>query len=94
MEIAHIEAVLKLASATYGDEGWREVAEGKTISFYVGHAGSTLNIQRTVAVRVDGPLVHARTSRGELYVVTLEDLFAGVVEGSAQSSRKAGFVGA
>jgi hypothetical protein len=40
---------------------------------------------------VDGPLIAARTVRGEEYLLTLEDVFAGAVEPQAQGGRRAGF---
>ena len=43
-------------------------------------------------MRVEGGLLHARTVKGDVYVLALSDLFAGAVEGGTTTSRKAGFV--
>ena len=50
------------------------------------------SVQRIEAVRAEAGLVHARTKKGELFVLALQDVFAGAVEETQGSSRKAGFV--
>ena len=45
-----------------------------------------------MALRLDGPLLHARTQRGEVFVLCLADVFAGAVDEPAEQGRKAGFV--
>ena len=51
-----------------------------------------LSSHKIEGVRQAQGLVHARTKKGELFVLALEDVFAGAVEETQGSSRKAGFV--
>lgn len=93
MESAHLTNILtEIAQATVRD-GWFEAPEGKTLTVYASRTGSSLSASKVNAVRLDGELVQARTTRGETYILYLADLFAVVVEGTAEASkRKAGFV--
>jgi hypothetical protein len=49
-------------------------------------------VGRIEALRLENSLVKTRSVRGELYVLALEDLFAGAVEAPALGGRKPGFV--
>ena len=93
MENAHLKSILtEVAQATERD-GWLEAPEGKTLTLYANRNGSSVNAQKVTAVKLVGELIHARTVRGETYVFYLADVFAAVVEGTAEASkRKAGFV--
>jgi hypothetical protein len=92
MQTEHLKAILTAAGAREADEGWNEAPEGRTITLYAAHDGATLTIPRAVAIRVLGEMVHARTQKGETYIVMQADLFAGSVDGSANAGRKAGFI--
>jgi hypothetical protein len=89
----HLAALLALAEATPDAQGWSSLPDGRHLTLHVATAGGvSLAVGRVEALKVGGPLVTARTAKGELYVVRLEDIFAGAVEGPSNSSRKAGFV--
>lgn len=62
------------------------------MTLHLAHDGATLTIGRISAVRCDGKLVYAKSTQGEQYVVSLDDVFAGSVEGPKDVARKAGFV--
>ena len=88
----HLTALLKTAEAKKDGDGWHALSEGKHMTLYVGSNGASLSVQRVEAVRQEGQIVRARTVRGEVFVLALEDVFAGAVEGAKSSNRKAGFV--
>jgi len=87
----HLSALLSAAEAKKDDKGWVAGADGRLLTLYVAYGGAALTVGRVEAVRVDGKLVHARTNRGELYVLALTDVYAGAIEGATATSRKAGF---
>lgn len=92
MQNEHLKSILATLGTQEGSEGWNEAPEGRTLTLYAARNGATLTIPRAVAVRVVGELVHARTLKGETYIVLQSDLFAGSIEGTTSSGRKAGFL--
>ena len=87
----HLTALLSAAEAKKDDKGWVGAADGRLFTFYVAYGGAGLTVGRVEAIKVDGKLVHARTNRGELYLLALSDVYAGAIEGPTATSRKAGF---
>jgi hypothetical protein len=89
----HLAALLALAEASPDTQGWTSFGHGRHLTLHVATSGGvSLAVGRIEALKVGGPLVTARTAKGELYVVRLEDVFAGAVEAAGGSARKAGFV--
>lgn len=89
----HWAALVEASGAKKDGEGFLLPPEGKLLTLYVSSNGATLSVQRIEAVREEAGLVRARTKKGELFVLALQDLFAGAVEETQGSSaRKAGFV--
>jgi hypothetical protein len=88
----HWAALVEASGAKKDEQGFLAPPEGKLLTLYVSSSSATLSVQRIEAVRHEAGLVHARTKKGELFVLALEDIFAGAVEESQGSSRKAGFV--
>jgi hypothetical protein len=88
----HLASLLGSAKAKKDDEGWFVPAEGRHWTLYVASSGASLNVGRVEAVRTEGALLHARTVKGELFVLALEDVFAAALEAPAAGGRKAGFV--
>ncbi len=88
----HWAALIEASGAKKGEGGFLSPPEGKALTLYVSSGSATLSVQRIEAVRHEQGLVHARTKKGELFVLALTDIFAGAVEESQGSSRKAGFV--
>ena len=88
----HLTALLKTAESKKDGDGWHTLGEGKQLTLYVGFNGASLSVQRVEAVRQEGQILRARTARGEVFVLALEDLYAGAIDGNKATSRKAGFV--
>ncbi|HEY2406958.1 MAG TPA: hypothetical protein VGM29_04495 [Polyangiaceae bacterium] len=89
----HLSALLTAAQATKDDKGWAAASEGRLLTLYVAYNGAGFTVSRIEAVKVDGQQVHARTNKGELYVLALSDVYAGAIEAASGSgaARKAGF---
>lgn len=88
----HLSALLEAAGAQKGDDGWSAPPDGRHFTFHVSSSGASLTVGRVRGVRTADGLLHARTVNGETYVLALEDVFAGAIDGEAKSGRKAGFV--
>jgi hypothetical protein len=88
----HWAALVEASGAKKDDKGFLVPPEGKLLTLYVSSGSSTLTVQRIEAVRLEQGLVHARTKKSELFVLALQDVYAGAVEETQGSSRKAGFV--
>jgi hypothetical protein len=88
----HLSALLAAAGAKKDSEGWIKAPDGRHLILHAAFSGVGLTVSRVSAVRVEGGLVHARTSKGDLFILALSDVFAGAVEGASTSGRKAGFV--
>jgi len=87
----HLTALLNAADAKKDDKGWVAASDGRLFTLYVAYGGASMSVGRVDAVRVEGKLLHARTSKGELYLLALADVYAGAIEGPTATSRKAGF---
>ena len=89
----HLEAILKQASAKLDKDGFHALPEGAVLTLYVAHDGASLTISKVEAIRLDGELVFARTSKRETYTLVQTDLFALAVEGTVgqPARRTAGF---
>jgi hypothetical protein len=88
----HLAALLGTAKAKKDDEGWQVPSEGRLVTLYVASNGASMNVGRVEALQAQGTLLKARTVKGELYVLALEDVFAAAIEPPAATGRKAGFV--
>jgi hypothetical protein len=89
----HLTAIIGAAEAKKDSQGWWVMPEGRHATLYASSQGSSLTMGRVEAMRLEGPLLKARTVRGEVYVVALVDVFAGQVEPQPQGARRAGFAG-
>jgi len=87
----HLSALLAVAEAKKDNKGWHNTAEGHLVTLYVSHDGGTLTVGRVEAVKRDGDLLTLRTVKGETFVVSQSDAFAGHVEATSKQSRRAGF---
>jgi hypothetical protein len=88
----HLQALFAAAQAKKTEQGWMALPDGRAVTLYVAADGATLTISRVRALKLEGPLVHAETHKGEHYVVALEDAYAGSVEAPAAATKKAGFL--
>jgi hypothetical protein len=93
-----LRTVLETAEAKIdkGDkDGWAALPEGRSLTFYVAHNGASLTVSKISAVRVAQGVVRAKSVKGQLFVLSLPDIFAAALDGAGEpsSSRKAGFLG-
>ena len=72
------------------DKGAKRAAQ--RIMLYVAHGGVGLTVGQVVALRCDDELLVARTHKGEVYHLAMEDVFAMAAEASTEVERKAGFL--
>ena len=88
----HLSALIVAGEGKKNDEGWIALPEGRSLTLYVAAGNSTLTIGRIQTLRVDNALLHARTYKGEHYVIALVDAYAGSVDAPAGVAKKAGFL--
>lgn len=91
MTLEELKSVLAAAEVTHEGE-WAELPEGRTATVHVACNGVGLPISRVTALKFVSPLLHAKTSREELFVVSTADVFAFAVDLGSHHGRKAGFV--
>lgn len=88
----HLASLLGSAKAKKDGDGWLVPADGRHWTLYVAASGASMNVSRVEALKSEGALLHARTVKGEIFVLAREDVFAGALEAPAAGGRKAGFV--
>jgi hypothetical protein len=90
-----LKAVLDTAHAKTDKEGASTLPEGRSMTLYAAHAGVSLTVSKVESVRVSHGIVRAKNTKGETFVLSVEDLFAAAVDagGESTSGRKAGFLG-
>jgi hypothetical protein len=88
----HLAALIAAGEAKKGSDGWMTMPEGRSLTLYAAAGQSTLTISRVQAVRHDGALLHARTTKSEHFILALEDAFAGSLDAPASVGKKAGFL--
>lgn len=88
-------AVIETAGAKNDKDGWTALGEGRLMTLYASHNGVQLTMSKVEAVKTSQRIVWARSSKGETYVVSLDDLFAAALDRGAEAAagRKAGFLG-
>ena len=93
MSPEQITEVLQLCEASAADNGFRELPQKTTLSFYCARQGVGLTVSSVEAVALRGAAVHARTNKGDLYVFAIDDVFAVNIEGKMvpKGPRRAGF---
>jgi hypothetical protein len=92
MTSAELKAIVEAAGGETDAQGMIRFAEGRTVTLYIASEGVGLNVAKIEELRADAGQVFARTTRGETYVLLLSSIYAGSVDGSTASARKAGFV--
>ena len=84
-------ALLKLADASKADDGWSTLGN-YSLTLHTAFNGASLSFAKLDSLKVAGPLLYAKSTRGETHVLRLDDVFAGTIEASRETGRKAGFV--
>lgn len=87
--------VLESSNAKTDKDGWSALPEGRLVTLYAAHNGVPLTIAKVEALRAAQGVVRARTSKGDTFLVHLDDLFAAATDAGSESpaGRKAGFLG-
>ncbi len=91
-----LRLVLETANAKSDGDGWTVLPEGRHVALHAAHHGVSMNVLKVEAVQRNGQYLRARTTKGEIVVLALEDIFAGSVDGAKDAgggSRKTGFLG-
>ena len=88
-------AVLETAGAKNDKDGWSALPDGRLMTLYVSHNGVPLTISKVEALKTSKRIVWARSSKGETFLLSLDDLFATALDrgSEAAAGRKAGFLG-
>ncbi len=88
-------AVLETGGAKNDKDGWSALPEGRLMTLYAAHNGVQLTIAKVEAVKTNHRTMWARSQKGEVFVVDLDDLFAAALDrgNEAAAGRKAGFLG-
>jgi hypothetical protein len=91
-----LRVVLDTANAkTDGKDGWTTLPEGRLMTLHLAHGGVQLTVGKIEAIKTQGAILRARSSKGETFIA-LADVFAAGLEGGsdpANPARKAGFLG-
>ncbi len=91
-----LRVVLDTANAkTDSKDGWAALPSGRLMTLHVAHHGVPLTVGKIDAIKIQGAVVRARSSKGETFIA-LDDVFAVGLEGGsdlANPPRKAGFLG-
>ena len=86
-----LQALLEVADANKVEGGWTSLGQ-YTLTLHAASSGAQLSFAKIDAVKIAGPLVYAKSARGETHVVLLENVCGGTIEPSRETGRKAGFV--
>jgi len=93
MTETQLQSVLKQLKVTADKDGTSRLPEDSQLTLYVSHTGGTLTVAKVDSVRIDGELVQARTTKKDMFIVALSDIFAVQSETEKTTSRRtAGFV--
>jgi hypothetical protein len=80
------------AEAKTEKDGFTTLPEGTTATLYAAHSGVGLTVSKVDAFKCEGGLVTARTTRRELYVVEIVDVYAVALDAATSGPvRRAGF---
>ena len=90
MESEHLEALLSVAGTESEDE-WTVLKDDRTLTLHSAESGVGLNVGKVRKVRVDGKLLFAQNATGDVYVLKLSSVFAGLVDPPSKTARTAGF---
>jgi len=90
-----LRAVLETGNAKSDMDGWTALPEGRLMTLYVAHNGVQLTVAKVEALKTTGPIVRARSTKGETYLLCLDDVFAAAFDAGSENNagRKTGFLG-
>jgi hypothetical protein len=90
-----LRAVLEAGGAKADKDGWSALPDGRLVTLYAAHDGVGLTVAKVEAVKLTGRILSARSVKGEVFLLSFEDLFAAALDrgNESPSGRKAGFLG-
>jgi hypothetical protein len=86
----HLAALLTFAEAKKGGDGWYNLGQ-RSLVLHAAYNGSVLSFSRIESLKRENEIIFAKSSKGEVHVFLLSDVFAGTVDSSKEKTRKAGF---
>ncbi len=86
-----LTAILDSLSVKTDKAGWSALPDGRALTLYAAHDGAQLTIARVEAMAAKNGLVRVRTTKGEMFLIVLDDLFALAAEATPAQARKPGF---
>ncbi len=90
MDSDHLGALLNVAG-TEKDGDWSVVNDDRSLTLHVSEGGVGMNVAKVRRVKAEGTLLFAENIRGEVFVLSLANVFAGSVDPPNKEARKAGF---
>jgi hypothetical protein len=89
----HLQEILQMCEAHEADDkGFRDLPAKTTLTLYLAKDSVGLTVPGVESVLIHGHQLRVRTQKGDLYVLSVEDVFAVNIEGRARpSERRAGF---
>jgi hypothetical protein len=91
MTNAQLSSLMAMLSSQTDADGWWRPPQDRFFNLYAANNGAALTVAKVEAVRCDDDLLRARSSKGEVYVLVVSDLFAVSVDAPSLGNRKAGF---
>lgn len=86
----HFSALLQIAGAIQDGNTWA-LEDERTITLHAAFQGVPLNLSKIKKVRLEDGLLYAEATRGDVTIVSIEDVYAGAVDGPSKATRAAGF---
>ena len=86
-----VHMLLNALPSTKADDGCFSPPTERSLTLYASHDGVGLTVSKVDGVYVDHDMLRARTSKGETYMLSIEDLFAVSLDAPSALGRKAGF---
>lgn len=90
MNSDHLGSLLNVAG-TDKDGEWSVLKDDRTLTLHAAHSGVGLNVGKLRKLRVERGLLFAENVQGDVFVLELENVFAGSVDPASKELRKAGF---
>lgn len=90
MDDSQFKALLEAAQVEKEGE-WSVLTGEKTLTLHVSSGGVGLAVSKVVRLRVVAGLLQTENQQGDLFLVSIAEVFAGSIHGRGTKSRQAGF---
>ncbi|MFO0665893.1 MAG: hypothetical protein U0174_18220 [Polyangiaceae bacterium] len=92
MKREEFEQAMKAFPTKTEKDGYLTLSDGAHLTIHLASGGAGISVARIVSLKLDGPLLLARTAKQEQFVTELASLYALGTDTSSTASRKpAGF---